>query len=298
MLKRSRGSQTKRLAIKNKREGKYTLTYKLTALSLGAGVQSSTILLMACKGELPKPDLAIFADTGWESQKTYQHLEWLEKEAKQYGIPVIRVGTANIKDDLCDNDFIRIPYYCQKDGKRGQGRRRCTEYYKLRPIQKELRKLLGIEPRAKVPKGAIDLWIGISTDEASRVSSIRREQFIDKSFPLLTIKPLSRIQCISWLENNYPSIIVPKSACIGCPFHSRKVWQQIHNEQIEWQSALEVDSLIRNRRDDAKPKRYLHHSCQPLEIVDLRTPQEKGQLELPFGDGKLERIQLFRNMEL
>lgn len=35
-------------------------------LSLGAGVQSSTLALMAEHGEIEKPDYAIFADTGWE----------------------------------------------------------------------------------------------------------------------------------------------------------------------------------------------------------------------------------------
>ena len=36
-------------------------------LNLGAGVQSSTMALMAAHGEItPMPDVAIFADTGWE----------------------------------------------------------------------------------------------------------------------------------------------------------------------------------------------------------------------------------------
>lgn len=40
---------------------------RLRALSLGAGVQSTTMALMAAHGEIgPMPDCAIFADTGWE----------------------------------------------------------------------------------------------------------------------------------------------------------------------------------------------------------------------------------------
>jgi 3'-phosphoadenosine 5'-phosphosulfate sulfotransferase (PAPS reductase)/FAD synthetase len=37
-------------------------------ISLGAGVQSTTVLLLAHRGELPggPVDYAIFADTGWE----------------------------------------------------------------------------------------------------------------------------------------------------------------------------------------------------------------------------------------
>ena len=37
----------------------------LTIISLGAGVQSSAMALMAAKGELPMPDYCIFADTGF-----------------------------------------------------------------------------------------------------------------------------------------------------------------------------------------------------------------------------------------
>lgn len=40
---------------------------RLRVLSLGAGVQSTTLALMAAHGEIgPMPDCAIFADTGWE----------------------------------------------------------------------------------------------------------------------------------------------------------------------------------------------------------------------------------------
>ena len=42
----------------------------LRILSLGAGVQSSAVLLMSCDGVLPKLDCAIFADTGWEGRRT------------------------------------------------------------------------------------------------------------------------------------------------------------------------------------------------------------------------------------
>jgi len=38
----------------------------LVVISLGAGVQSSTMALMAATGELPRPDCAIFADTGYD----------------------------------------------------------------------------------------------------------------------------------------------------------------------------------------------------------------------------------------
>lgn len=69
-------------------------------LSLGAGVQSSTLLLMALQGGLP--DCAIFADTGWEPQAVYDHLDRLEANARADGLPVHRVSAGNFRRHLLD----------------------------------------------------------------------------------------------------------------------------------------------------------------------------------------------------
>ena len=62
-------------------------------LSLGAGVQSSTLALMIAHGELEPVDAAIFADTGWEPKKVYAWLDWLEK---QLPFPVYRVTAGDL----------------------------------------------------------------------------------------------------------------------------------------------------------------------------------------------------------
>ena len=74
-------------------------TYR--ALSLGAGVQSSVLALLLSRQyhdlgllDYPTPDCAIFADTGWEPQYVYEHLDWLES---QLSYPLIRVSAGNIK---------------------------------------------------------------------------------------------------------------------------------------------------------------------------------------------------------
>ena len=74
---------------------------KLRILSLGAGVQSSTMALMANEGAFgPLPDYAIFADTGWEPKKVYDHLKWLES---QLSYPVVitknHLKSGSIKQD-------------------------------------------------------------------------------------------------------------------------------------------------------------------------------------------------------
>ena len=45
---------------------------RLRVLSLGAGVQSATLAILAAHGIVgAQPDCAIFADTGWEPASVY-----------------------------------------------------------------------------------------------------------------------------------------------------------------------------------------------------------------------------------
>ena len=73
----------------------------LTVLSLGGGVQSSVMALMASQSLLPTgsggafdriPDCAIFADTRWEPPSVYEHIEWL-KDRLSFPLHVVDNGT-------------------------------------------------------------------------------------------------------------------------------------------------------------------------------------------------------------
>ena len=87
----------------------------LRVLSLGAGVQSSTILLMMINGEIKPADVCIFADTGNEPKEVYEHLEKLKVMST---IPIHIVGDSNIVQDVYDdvyNGFIKIPLYTRNE---------------------------------------------------------------------------------------------------------------------------------------------------------------------------------------
>ena len=113
---------------------------KLVILSLGAGVQSSTMAMMAAEGYIkPMPDCAIFADTGYEPPEVYEYLNWLEK---QLPFPVYRVMKGNIRDDMVnsvDNGtrFPTAPFFTvnAETGKKGMLMRQCTNDYKIQPIR-------------------------------------------------------------------------------------------------------------------------------------------------------------------
>ena len=70
----------------------------LQIISLGAGVQSSTMALMAAHGEItPMPDAAIFADTGAEPQEVYDWLEWLVLQLP-FPVHTVRANGANLTE--------------------------------------------------------------------------------------------------------------------------------------------------------------------------------------------------------
>ena len=248
-------------------------------LSLGAGVQSTVLALMAERGEfgLPKPDIAIFANTQWEPPAVYRHLEWLKS---QVSFEIRTVTAGNIKENLRngvmpDNSkFIGIPIFLAKaDGGNGLMRRQCTTQYKLKPIHQELRKILGLKPRQPVPRHSkIEMWVGISTDEMSRAKP-SQESWIDKKFPLVDIG-LSRGQLHTWFQKNYPGRVLPKSACIGCPYHSDAVWKDMkENDPDSFIEAVDVDIDLRSNPNitalTPHAQGYLHASRKPLALVDF-----------------------------
>ena len=209
----------------------------LRILSLGAGVQSSTVLLMSIRGELPKLDAAIFADTQWEPKAVYEHLDWLEGEAKAAGIPVYRVTRGNLRADAIEfrqhrkssegKRYASMPLFVKNlDDTQGIIRRQCTSEYKIEPIEKFMkRELLGIPKRGRIPAGAVEQWFGISRDELRRVR-MSKDRWRVNAYPLCNLptdylpKPMTRRDCLNWLAAHYPNRTVPRSACIGCPFRS------------------------------------------------------------------------------
>lgn len=264
----------------------------MKVLSLGAGVQSSTLLLMACKGLIEKPEVAIFADTGWERKETYRHLKWLRQEAHLGGIPVLVVQRGHIRDDMLNaselhSKFYHMPLFMVRDNKLFMGKRQCTANYKLRPVYAKCRELLGVTMKAKLPSDALELWIGISLDEASRMID-SKNKWVNNRFPLVELM-MTRNDCIKWLYDNFNGLNIPKSSCIGCPYHDKQCWQEVYSDKEEWEDAIMVDNFI--RYGHPRYQQFLHRSGKPLEEIDLRTPEDKGQL--PFDFYKQERIKLF-----
>lgn len=60
--------------------------------STGAGVQSTAISLLVAGGDLPKPDIAVFADTGWEPKQVYEQVDRLAALLAGIGVRFVKLS--------------------------------------------------------------------------------------------------------------------------------------------------------------------------------------------------------------
>lgn len=246
-------------------------------LSLGAGVQSTTLALMVAEGALDRIDGAIFADTGWEPRRVYDHLARLVGVLAAVGVPLYRVSVGNLRSDALDPEhrYASIPYFVRNpDGSEGMGRRQCTSEYKLTPIRRKVRELLGATAPdfRRVPRGRVaEQWIGFSTDEIHRVDDRRDVRYVTKRYPLLDLG-MSRDDCERWLRSRGWTSVA-KSACIGCPFHGNRQWRDLRdNHPEEWADAVAFDEAIRKGGARGLPlngEAFLHRSRVPLRIAPI-----------------------------
>lgn len=267
-------------------------------ISLGAGVQSSTMALMAAHGEItPMPDCAIFADTQWEPQAVYKWLAWLET---QLPFPVHRVTAGDIRADQMNkrrtpakmgrnpktDRFASLPYFVdQGPGREGRTKRQCTSEYKIIPIEMFLRReVLKLKFRQRAPREpVITSWRGISTDEATRMKT-SKTKWIAARYPLAMELSMSRTDCLNWMKcNGYAK--PPRSACIGCPHHDDHEWLEMKRERPEeFADAVEFDKAIREAGGmrGMKGISYLHRTCIPLTQVDFEGRIKARQGDMPL----------------
>jgi len=243
---------------------------QLNIISLGAGVQSSTMALMAAKDELePKIDCGIFADTGWEPKAVYDWLSFLEKELP---FPIHRVSAGNLRTKILSDGYSDVPWHTNG----GMGRRQCTKVFKLYPIRDQVKKLLGVSHGRELSPSSIIMWVGISKDEAFRMKP-STVKYIENRWPLVE-KGFRRHDCLMWMEDHgYPQ--PPRSACIGCPYKSDAEWRDTKMDAVMWKEAVKVDKAIRNL-GAGNEQQFMHRTCQPLEQIDFRNLEDLGQINM------------------
>jgi hypothetical protein len=269
-----------------KTQGSTSACIDLRVISLGAGVQSSALYLMALDGELtPKPDLAIFADTQREPWWVYENLWRLAAEGSDR-IPIVIATAGDIGEAVrrkvgsAHGRFASVPFwvFSEKKQKAAPGRRQCTREFKIDVVTQAIRRHLGVGYRKKATKYRVEQWIGFSADEADRMAP-SRYKWIKSRFPFCFDRYMRRTAIVEWLDKRgWPR--VKKSACVFCPYRSPMEYGRWRDEEPElFEEACEWDELIRDGS-----KRGLR---QPQFLTRLLTPLR----ELPPMD-ELRRMEI------
>jgi hypothetical protein len=260
-------------------------------LNLGWGIQSFTIAAMVALGELPSIDAAIHADTTHERSATYDFAKrwtpWLEVRGMNV-ITVMPDKTAPVNNGF---GWPQIPAFASSS-KGGGIQRQCTGKWKIIPIRRWIQyertdrliaRLSGLSDGLPNRLENVEQWIGISLDEAERMKP-SDVKYITHRWPLIE-KRMTRNDCIQWLQRHDLEVPV-KSYCVFCPFHNRAAWYAMKKENgADWQKAVEVDEAIRK----ARPPYDLFVHADRIPLVDIRSPQDNGQLEL-FDQNECEGV--------
>ena len=271
----------------------------INVLNLGAGVQSTTLYLMATRGDFPC-DVAVFADTGDEPKAVYEHLTWLRTLESSCGAPRIIVASkgSKLSEDLRKGEnstgqrLASIPAYTILPGHEDEGRtrRQCSKEYKVDVIERTIRReILGLKPRQRVPKDvSLTQYVGISLDEAGRFTRMKKRRTLGTMKAPLIERFMTRESCLAWLAEfgNVPHE-VPRSACVYCPMHDDAEWLRVKAVPEDWALAVEIDEAMRkegnivNRGMDAQM--FLHRSCQPLVQIEFKPKAvDDRQSSIPF----------------
>jgi len=251
----------------------------LTAVNFSGGRQSAFLVEAVLCGEIPKPPgmAVFFADPGMENWQTYATVRDVAARCAQEGIYFEAVQGPNLYEDLVSlgrghQDRADNPPYWTKDsaGKIGQLTQKCTREYKIRPLDRAVRRYLsrvhGIGMQTKrLPVGCVVKWIGFGADEKHRCTEAA-QKYQRLEYPLISLG-LTRADIDAWFDNKGIPL-PPPSACVACFSAGLRTLQEMHEERPgDWAKAVAVDEAIRYGMPGAKNPCFVSRTCIPLRTL-------------------------------
>lgn len=221
--------------------------------SSGGGVQSTAIAVLILRGLLPRPDRAVIADTGRETQDTWDYLAQVVNPAlAKLDLQVERIPCPVLPAFFNPAGTLLIPAYEVGLPKLTNY---CSSYWKREKVKQ------WAEKNDLLPATN---WLGFSTDEMGRIATPRALNWLI-DYPLVFVCPRSREGCVNEIEQfGFPP--APKSSCYNCPNKRNAQWRHTRDKRPdEFAKACEDDRAIRL----IKPNVYLHESLVPLAEADL-----------------------------
>jgi hypothetical protein len=253
----------------------------LVAVSFGAGLNSTALLWIMYERGI-RPDVVLFADTGGEMPRTYDHahavqewagmvgwrFEWISRTeyhgAKWEGVDGKKAETLE-EECLQRGEMPSIAY----------GSAGCSGNWKRRPMDRFLKQwpeaIRAWENGAKVQR-----WIGIDADEAHRSAHLVPDRRFSYHRPLVDWD-IGRPECHQAVERS-PFGVVGKSACFFCPATKKGAILALREEHPELlERALAIEGASQEYNHTAKGLGRRWSWAQFLAAED-------AQSKLPFMD--------------
>ena len=181
-----------------------------SVLSFGGGVNSTALLLHLLDTEQPL-DLVLFADTGGELPRTYEHVEEVQRWCDAHGLRFVRVSNGSDANgwSLEENCLRRHELPSLAYGFKG-----CSVKWKRQPMDRHIR---DNEPEAVAvwaSGGLVNRYIGIDAGEAHRKQLPPDNRYVYR-YPLIEAG-IDRDGCVALIKRH--GLSVPgKSSCFFCP---------------------------------------------------------------------------------
>lgn len=249
-------------------------TTKAQVFSSGGGTQSCAIAALIVQGRLPKPDICVIADTGFENDRTWEYLDAVTRPAlKSVGVDVHRVlasdwaaqrGNPLQHSGFASSGQLMIPAYTDMNGVVGHLSKLstyCSGAWKKEVVDRWLSQEMGLT-RSHCIK-----WIGFSRDEVKRIFRMAKGEEYQKGliwFPFASYIPTTRQEAIQIVRDmGWPE--PPRSRCWMCPNQNDHEWREIKRDPVMWPRACAFEREFRKRDSHA----FLHRSGAILEKVDF-----------------------------
>ena len=250
--------------------------------SYGGGAQSAAIAVLVLRGELPRPERIVMADTSREASATWAYLDEVVQPALMAaGLRVEVAPHALATKGLYSTDGKPLmPVYTRGQGgghrPRGAGdgvgqmRNFCSGEWKRDVVRRYVRRL-GYGPAGRSERGPVANWLGISVDEIGRIGTDQRE-WIKARWPLVFDRPTTREECVA-LVREFGWSAPPKSSCWCCPYRTDPQWRALRDAWPEdFARAAALEGELRQRDGEV----YLHRSGVPLAEAPLGGSADDG----------------------
>lgn len=242
----------------------------LRTLSLGMGVQSTAMLVLAAQGRIDYK-IGLFANVGEDSENPAT-LAYVEQVAKPYaaanGIELVELRRIPTKGKYKgqietvygratgDNRSVCIPMRMSNGA---PAQRACTNDFKIAVIARWQRE------HGASPDNPAVCGLGISLDEYQRMRTESNIAYQVLEYPLIDLR-LTRKDCIAVIQE--AGLPVPsKSSCWFCPHRKHSEWVDMRRDEPElFERAVALEQRINAKLELTGNDAYtLHASRLPLD---------------------------------